>query len=465
MHNYQFPKITFSSKAKDLKQCSIFFLNDKLKPFVKPSKVLDSIIQKFIKENPKPNELKSFILGDDTFILSVLPNDNPEKAIVNAVSFASKSMNEIYVSLGDIVVNDKLLVAETMLTLKHNWSLKTNKEEFKRKSVIFSTSHSYNVTNGKALAKAQAFVQELVNMPSNMLTPVLYYQKVKEFLKKNNLSKKISFVAHDEKFIKKNKMGAFLAVAKGSVEKPYLFELVYKPNNTKPLVLVGKGITFDSGGISIKPSTGMDAMKGDMAGSAAAIGSIIYAALVSSDVPVAVIAPVCENMPSHKAVKPGDVVKASNGLTIEVLDTDAEGRLVLADALHYSKKYNAKYTIDMATLTGACVVALGSIHSGMFTESEELAEIINKSSSLSRDKVWRMPIGNEHEDMLDSKIADISNLCLGKGAGASNGAIFLKRFAPESNWCHLDIAGTATPKGVPSSGRPVPLISQLIDLL
>lgn len=361
-------------------------------------------------------------------------------------------------------INFKIILSSLILYLKSDWNLKTKSKTIAKTSIEIVTNKTINIKKAIALAKCQAFVQQLVNMPSNILTPSKYPKFITEFIEKEGLNNSITIKVLKENELKKENMNSFLAVAKGSVEKPVLLVLEYNlKKSKKPLVLVGKGLTFDSGGISIKPSLGMDAMKGDMAGSAAAISGVLYSALTDSKKGVVAICPICENMPSHKSVKPGDVVYASNGTSIEVIDTDAEGRLVLADALEYSKKYNGKYTIDLATLTGACVIALGSIHSGLFTNNEKLKNIIMSASESSGDLVWQLPLTKEHEDMLTSKIADISNLCIGKGAGASNGAVFLKHFAPKKTWAHLDIAGTATPKGVMASGRPVPLLSEIID--
>jgi leucyl aminopeptidase len=209
----------------------------------------------------------------------------------------------------------------------------------------------------------------------------------------------------------------------------------------------------------------MASLKGDMAGAATSLGAILYAAKNKLPINLVSILACCENMPGSNSLKPGDVITAMNGTTIEVIDTDAEGRLVLADALLYSQDFKSKYTIDMATLTGACVVALGHVHTGMFSEDEKLIDKLSEASKNIKDKVWQLPMEEDHEEMLDSKVADISNLCIGKGAGAQNGAIFLKRFAPDKGWCHLDIAGTSASKAGEATSRPMPLISEFLDNL
>lgn len=464
LHDFKFPNITISktyeSSSKDVE---VFLLEAKTPDYSKLPESLAALEkEKNIKEI-KAGTVKSMNVNGIDYVIAYFAPEKPELDIVKAVQAAFNLNSRAILYLGPVSVNAKFLFAKLFLNFKKSWNMKKDDGSFESKEIVVLTNKRLDLTKPLALAKTQAFVQQLVDMPSNVLTPVNYAKIVGKFIKSEGLQNKIKYTVHDEKFMRSEKMGSLLAVAKGSKEKPVLLVLEYKPTDEAPVVFVGKGLTFDSGGISIKPSTGMDAMKGDMAGSAAAIGAVLYAAMTDALQPVITVAACCENMPSHKSLKPGDVIVASNGVSIEVLDTDAEGRLVLADALHFSKRFNGKYTIDLATLTGACVVALGSIHSGLFTHDDKLKDALLSAGLAMKDPAWHLPLVDEHEEFLESKIADISNLCLGKGAGASNGAVFLKRFAPEQGWCHLDVAGSATPKGVLASGRPLPMLSEFID--
>ena len=259
-------------------------------------------------------------------------------------------------------------------------------------------------------------------------------------------------------------MGAFLAVSKGSDRPGRIITLEYQAYRPEaPVVLVGKGITFDTGGISLKPGPGMDEMKFDMCGSASVLGTI--RALCEAKLPIHVVGAIAaaENMPSGKATRPGDIVTTMSGQTVEILNTDAEGRLVLCDALTYVKRFNPALVIDIATLTGACVVALGSVLTGMFTPDDELAAELNAAGQNAFDRVWRMPVLEDYQEQLDSPFADIANIG-GPKAGSVTAACFLQRFTRDYRWAHLDIAGTAwnsgTNKG--ATGRPVPLLMQFL---
>jgi len=245
--------------------------------------------------------------------------------------------------------------------------------------------------------------------------------------------------------IKAMKMGAFWSVAQGSDEEPRLIVMKYEPQGApqKPVLgLVGKGITFDTGGISIKPADGMEKMKYDMAGGAATIGAMRAIALLKPNIKVIGIVCATENMPSGKAQKPGDVQIAMSGKSIEIINTDAEGRLVLADGLHYAKTLGCTHLIDAATLTGACVVALGGVNAGVFSNDEDVYQHFTRALQRSGEKFWRLPLDQEYLDMIRSSIADIMNTG-GRYGGASTAAVFLKEFAEETPWVHLDIAGTA----------------------
>jgi leucyl aminopeptidase len=293
----------------------------------------------------------------------------------------------------------------------------------------------------RIIGESQNFTRELVNEPSNRLTPTVLADRAKKMCESVGL--KCEIMGPDK--IKEMKMGAFWSVAQGSDEEPRLIVMHYEPQGApeKPkLGLVGKGITFDTGGISIKPADGMEKMKYDMAGGAAMIGAMRAIAQLKPKVKVVGIVCATENMPSGKAQKPGDVQIAMSGKSIEIINTDAEGRLVLADGLHYAKTLGCTHLIDAATLTGACVVALGGVNAGVFANDEDVYQHFTRGLQRSGEKFWRLPIDPEYTDMIRSSIADIMNTG-GRWGGASTAAVFLKEFAEDTPWVHLDIAGTA----------------------
>ena len=298
-------------------------------------------------------------------------------------------------------------------------------------------------------------------MPPNICTPTFLSNEAKKLRKINKIIKIDIF---DEKKMKTLKMGSFLSVSKGSKEPAKLITIKYLPiKNKQPIVLVGKGITFDTGGISIKPSSEMDEMKFDMSGAASVLGSLQACAEMKIKTNVIGILACAENMPGSNATRPGDVVTSMSGLSIEILNTDAEGRLVLCDALTYAKKFKPKYVIDMATLTGACVVALGKHPSGLFTNNQKLADLIKKSGDRTGDRVWQLPLYDDYFDELKTNFADIQNIG-GRYGGAITAAAFLAKFTEDIKWAHLDIAGTAwdTGKNKGSTGRPVNLLTDFI---
>jgi leucyl aminopeptidase len=293
----------------------------------------------------------------------------------------------------------------------------------------------------RVIGESQNFTRELVNEPSNRLTPTMLADRARKMCESVGL--KCEVMGPDK--IKEMKMGAFWSVAQGSDEEPRLIVIRYEPQGApdKPVLgLVGKGITFDTGGISIKPADGMEKMKYDMAGGAAMIGAMRAIALLKPDVKVIGIVCATENMPSGKAQKPGDVQIAMSGKAIEIINTDAEGRLVLADGLHYARTLGCTHLIDAATLTGACVVALGGVNAGVFANDEDVYQRFIRALQRSGEKFWRLPLDAEYLDMIRSSIADIMNTG-GRWGGASTAAVFLKEFAEDTPWVHLDIAGTA----------------------
>jgi leucyl aminopeptidase len=260
-------------------------------------------------------------------------------------------------------------------------------------------------------------------------------------------------------------MGSLLSVGKGSAEESKLIVLEYKgaAKSSKPIVLVGKGITFDTGGISLKPGSGMDEMKFDMCGAASVLGTMRAIAEIAPKVNVVAVVAAAENMPSDRASKPGDIVTSMAGKTIEILNTDAEGRLVLCDALTYVERFKPAAVVDVATLTGACIVALGKIATGLYSNQQALANELLEAGEASLDRAWQMPLWKDYQSLLDSNFADVANIG-GPTAGSVTAACFLSRFAENYDWAHLDIAGTAWHSGANkgATGRPVPMLTQFI---
>ncbi len=293
----------------------------------------------------------------------------------------------------------------------------------------------------RVIGESQNFTRQLVNEPSNRMTPTMLADQAKKMAQEVGL--KCEVYGADK--IKELKMGAFWSVAQGSDEAPALIVLRYEPAGAPEnpvLGLVGKGITFDTGGISIKPADGMEKMKYDMAGGAAMLGAMRAIALLKPKVKVTAIVCATENMPSGKAQKPGDVQIAMSGKSIEIINTDAEGRLVLADGLFYARQLGCTHLVDAATLTGAVVVALGYVNAGIFANDEQMYERFSKAEDKAGEKFWRMPLDEEYKEVIRSGIADIVNSG-GRWGGAITAAMFLKEFAEETPWLHLDIAGTA----------------------
>jgi leucyl aminopeptidase len=294
---------------------------------------------------------------------------------------------------------------------------------------------------GRIVGESQNFTRELVNEPSNRLTPTMLADRAQSMCQSVDL--RCEVMGPDK--IKELKMGAFWSVAQGSDEEPRLIVMRYEPQGApeKPMLgLIGKGITFDTGGISIKPADGMEKMKYDMAGGAAMIGAMRAIALLKPRVKVISIVCATENMPSGHAQKPGDVQIAMSGKAIEVINTDAEGRLVLADGLHYARTLGCTHLIDAATLTGACVVALGHVNAGLFANDEDAYQHFTRALQRSGEKFWRLPVDAEYLELIRSNIADIMNTG-GRYGGAITAAMFLKEFVEDTPWLHLDIAGTA----------------------
>ena len=316
---------------------------------------------------------------------------------------------------------------------------------------------------GAAIARGMNIAKDLGNLAPNICTPTYLAEQAGEMAKTYNL--KLSVL--EEKDMEALGMGALLAVARGSHQPAKLIVLEYcgQKNTEKPVVLVGKGVTFDTGGISLKPAADLDEMKYDMGGAASVFGTLTAVAEMKLPINVTGIIPTTENMPGGNATKPGDIVTSLSGQTIEILNTDAEGRLILCDALAYAERYNPEVVIDIATLTGACVVALGHVVSGLMGTDEPLVQELLQAGEKVSDRAWQLPLGDEYQELLRSNFADMANIG-GRWGGAITAACFLSRFTRKYRWAHLDIAGTAWKSGKEkgATGRPVPLLTQfLID--
>ncbi len=324
-----------------------------------------------------------------------------------------------------------------------------------------AASASRGLRRGAAVAAGVALARELANRPGNHATPSVLASEAKKLGKQFGLAVEV----HDRRAIEKIGMRSFLAVAQGSDEPPRFIVMRYQgaAPTKAPIVLVGKGITFDSGGISLKPGAEMDEMKFDMGGAASVLGTLRAIAELRPRVNLVGLIVACENLPSGRALKPGDVITSLSGRTIEVLNTDAEGRLILCDALTYAERLKPAAVVDIATLTGACVVALGHHHSGLFSADDQLAEQLLAASRQALDPAWRMPLDEEYDEGLKSHFADMANIG-GRAGGAITAAMFLKRFAAKYPWAHLDIAGTAWKSGTAkgATGRPVPLLTEFV---
>jgi len=314
---------------------------------------------------------------------------------------------------------------------------------------------------GTAIANGMALTKRLGNLPPNICTPSFLADEARKLAKQWKLGVEVL----ETKQLEALKMGSFLSVARGSAQPPRLIVLKHQGGGkSAPVVLVGKGITFDSGGISIKPGAAMDEMKFDMCGAASVIGTMRTVAELKLKLNVIGVVATCENMPSGTASRPGDIVTSMSGQTIEILNTDAEGRLILCDALTYVERFKPAAVVDIATLTGACVIALGNVNSGLFANNDELAEELLGASRSAGDAAWHMPLGDEYQEQLKTNFADMANIGTPSNAGAITAACFLSRFTKAYPWAHIDIAGTAWKSGAAkgATGRPVPLLSQFL---
>ncbi len=315
---------------------------------------------------------------------------------------------------------------------------------------------------GLAIARGMELTKLLSDLPGNICTPTYLAEQAEQLAE---TFRALSAEILEESDMEKLGMGAFLSVSRGSRQPAKLIVLNYQGTDAddKPIALIGKGLTFDAGGISLKPGAGMDEMKYDMCGGAAVLGALQAAAQMNLPVNIVGLIPSSENLPDGNANKPGDILTSMSGKTIEVLNTDAEGRLILCDTLTYAKKFNPDVVIDLATLTGACLVALGRVPSGLLGNDDDLCNELIEASETACDSVWRLPLWEEYQEQLKSNFADMANIG-GRDAGTITAASFLSRFAEDFHWAHLDIAGTAwrTGQNKGATGRPVALLTQFL---
>ncbi len=404
-------------------------------------------------------------------------NELQYKKIIKAITLTLKKTNikHCHLFLDDLVLQDRgeywttRFCVETILDTLYIF------DDFKSKKsqpcileqICLNTENQERVNkaikDAQAVALGVSFAKNVANSPPNVCNPAYLAELAKQLdVEYPNIKTTII----DEKQMAELKMNSYLAVSQGSANPAYMSIIEYKnakDPNEKPVVLVGKGLTFDSGGISIKPSAAMDEMKYDMGGAASVYGTM--KAIAELQLPINVIGVLagCENMPDGNSYRPGDILTTMSGKTVEVLNTDAEGRLVLCDALTYVERFEPKYVIDIATLTGACVVGLGHINSGLLSKDDSLANALLNSAKKSQDYTWRLPMNEEYEDDLKSNFADLANV--GSRAGGSiTAGIFLSHFTENYTWAHLDIAGTAWKSGAVkgATGRPVPLLTQFL---
>ena len=405
--------------------------------------------------------------------------DRPFRKIISAALGVIKGLGgaDAVFALDEIVVKGRdsygksRLLAETLIDGEYTFDrFKSQKAEPRalKKITLLTIKPAQAevqraVTHAQAIAAGMAFTRDLGNLPPNICHPSFLAEQAKDMGKEY---KGLKVEILDEKKIKDLGMGAFYAVGQGSDQPPRLIVMNYSggKKSEKPFVLVGKGITFDTGGISLKPGAGMDEMKYDMGGAASVFGTLRAVLELKLPINLVCILACAENMPSGNAARPGDIVTTMSGQTVEILNTDAEGRLVLCDALTYSERFKPQAVIDIATLTGACVVALGAHTSGLLGNNDELIGQLLSAGQSADDRAWQLPLFDEYQEQLDSPFADIANIG-GPKAGTITAACFLSRFTKNLNWAHLDIAGTAWTSGGKdkgATGRPVPLLTQYL---
>jgi leucyl aminopeptidase len=405
-----------------------------------------------------------------------------EKEYRNAIATAIQTLNEtggfdgtlflteLPVRKRDVAwrVRQAAMVAQE--TLYRFDRLKSKKDDVRRplRKVTFCVERRSELaaaeaalTQGEAIAAGQALMKDLANLPANFCTPSYLAEQARAMAGELGLEAEVL----EREDMEKLGMHSLLSVARGSHQPPKFIVLRYKGGKAddKPVVLVGKGVTFDTGGISLKPAPEMDEMKFDMSGAASVIGAIKAAAMMKLPLNVIAVVPATENMPGGQATKPGDVVTSMSGQTIEILNTDAEGRLILCDALTYAERFEPACVVDVATLTGACVIALGHVVTGLFANDDGLARELLDAGNAAYDRAWQMPLWEDYQEQLHSNFADMANIG-GRPGGSITAACFLSRFTKKYDWAHLDVAGTAYRGGKKkgSTGRPVPLLAHFL---
>ena len=400
-----------------------------------------------------PLTKKNFIKALKSLSLA-MSNSKVKNVVIPSVEVEGADESWIQISIARVLKNESYKVNKV--------GVKEEKSDILLEAVnIYSKNNGASeIQKGVAIANGMALTRELGDLPPNICTPTYIADTAKSIAKTYGLECEIL----EESDMESLGMHSLLSVSKGSSQPGKLISLKYSnAGNDAPIVLVGKGVTFDSGGISLKPGSGMDEMKYDMCGAASVLGTMSAIAEMNLKVNLIVVVPAVENMPAHNASKPGDVVKSMSGQTIEILNTDAEGRLILCDALTYCEKYKPKTVIDIATLTGAVIIALGKHHSGVMSNDQDLADALKISGESAQDTVWQLPLDEEYDDQLKSNFADMANIG-GREAGTVTAGCFLARYTKKYSWAHIDIAGTAwlggSKKG--ATGRPVPLLTQYI---
>ena len=421
-------------------------------------KHLRKLVRAAIKAMPKGVATASLFLAENTVYETgddAITSDiaNNEKNIASAANVLSKAAHlvEVIMDCSYQVNAIKAKKADANLLTQINIHVADAHVE----AADLGFKQGVSIAHGITLAK------DLGNLPPNICTPIYLGEQAK--LLATQYGFKVEVLEKAE--IEKLGMGSFLGVAQGSVEPPRLIVLQHLKGdiNQKPVVLIGKGITFDTGGISLKPGGDMDEMKYDMCGAASVLGT--FKAIGEMNLPINIVGiiPTCENMPDAGAIKPGDILTSMSGLTIEVLNTDAEGRLILCDAMTYAERFEPSAVVDIATLTGACVIALGHHPSGLFSNKNALAYELLAAGEMAHDRAWHMPLWEEFQTQLDSNFADMANIG-GRAGGSITAACFLSRFAKKYDWAHLDIAGTAWKSGKEKggTGRPVALLTTFL---
>ena len=399
-------------------------------------------------------------------------SDAKAKKVIAALTSQLKALpyETAAVALSDLSIKDR--DASNVLSLVAQWlnegfyefigfKQSDEKKQVALQTLLLTGEDEPALAVGLAAAKGACFARQLGNLPGNVCTPNYLASKAQDLGEEYGLEVELL----DETKMDELGMHSLLSVGRGSDQPSYLIVMHYRGagEDVPPQVLLGKGITFDTGGISLKPGLKMDEMKYDMCGAASVFGTMMAIGELKPKLNFAAVIAAAENMPSGRATKPGDIVRTMSGKTVEILNTDAEGRLVLCDALTYIERFNPAAVVDIATLTGACVVALGSVNSGMYANNDDVASALKEASRVAADKLWQMPLDEEYQQQLDSNFADIGNIG-GPEAGSVTAACFLSRFTESYPWAHLDIAGTAWAGGAAkgASGRPVGLLTRYL---